>query len=247
MNMQVVFDGDNARVLDEKGNEKTVPNCDNLNDVLSKENLIETIEKEIKQLEQEMSSNEGISKILRKMVNWSSFVFFTLLPLLIFPCVFELSGFNENVNLPLFGSIKEGFFIGMVSSFIYSIPGLFLSLSLHISDKKREHEQRGKEVQLEFLKNELEKQKEYLSQLRMIKTNNNKKESSHAIKIDNKEMLKKLKNILLFYYDLGFNEEKYFKYYRQGLLENYLDAESVHLASEHFEEKGPTLIKKKKR
>ena len=49
------------------------------------------------------------------------------------------------------------------------------------------------------------------------------------------------------YYDLGYNEQKYFKYYQQGKLDNHLskftNETGIELANEHFEEKGPTLVK----
>ena len=63
-------------------------------------------------------------------------------------------------------------------------------------------------------------------------------------------MLKKLRRFLLFCYDLGYNEEKYFRYYQKGKLNSYLgksvnDA-GIQIAKEHFEEKGSTLVKRKK-
>lgn len=63
------------------------------------------------------------------------------------------------------------------------------------------------------------------------------------------QQIKKLKNYLELYFDLGYNGEKYYKYYRQGQLDrkllDYYNDTGIQLAKEYMEEKGPSLIKRK--
>jgi len=54
---------------------------------------------------------------------------------------------------------------------------------------------------------------------------------------------------LYLYYDLGYNGEKYYKYYLQGKLDRKLDKyyndTGIEIAKEYLEENGPQLIKRK--
>ena len=78
----------------------------------------------------------------------------------------------------------------------------------------------------------------------------NEDKEFRVVKVDDKKQLQTLKQYLNFYYDLGYNEEKYFKYYQQGKLDDKLrkryNDTGVEAAKEYLEEKGPTLVKRKK-
>ena len=68
------------------------------------------------------------------------------------------------------------------------------------------------------------------------------------VKVDDIEELKQLKNMLLLYYDLGFNPKKYYKLQKQGKLKERLakkySENEIKLVEQYLEEKGPTLVKK---
>jgi hypothetical protein len=57
-------------------------------------------------------------------------------------------------------------------------------------------------------------------------------------------------NTINLYFDLGYNREKYCRYYLQGKLASklgkYYNEAGVEVAKEYLEEKGPTLINQKK-
>ena len=82
---------------------------------------------------------------------------------------------------------------------------------------------------------------------------NKEKKDTYSSKVDSIEELKKLRSYINLYYDLGYNEKKYYNYYGQGKLNNKLKKEyseqGIKLANEYFEEKGPVLkiIYRKKR
>lgn len=75
-----------------------------------------------------------------------------------------------------------------------------------------------------------------------------KKEDFKIVKVDDIEELKQLKNMLLLYYDLGFNPKKYYKLQQQGKLKERLakkySENEIKLVEQYLEEKGPTLVKK---
>jgi hypothetical protein len=58
-----------------------------------------------------------------------------------------------------------------------------------------------------------------------------------------------LKDTLYLYFDLGYNGEKYYKYYLQGKLDRKLDKyyndTGIEIAKEYLEEKGPQFVKRK--
>lgn len=83
-----------------------------------------------------------------------------------------------------------------------------MTLAIYSKEKGLEQEQRGKETQLEYLKRNLVEQKENLEELKSDKTISKEVEGFYVSKVDNIEALKKLRNFLSFYYDLGYNEEK---------------------------------------
>lgn len=250
MNKEYVYKDGKALIIDENDNQKTIDYYNNLDEVLVQENLIETMEEEIKKLEKETSQYQKESKLSRFLWVWSPFLMFTFGSLIAFPVISHLFGVNDLVNTSLFGTINSGILLGLISAPIFAIPGSLLTLSLHLKKKGLEQEQKGKVTQLEYLKRDLVEEKERLEELKSDKTTSKTTENFYASKVDNKEELKKLRNFLSFYYDLGYNEEKYFKYYQQGKLDSYLgkltNEVGIQLANQHFEEKVLVLSKTRK-
>jgi len=101
------------------------------------------------------------------------------------------------------------------------------------------------------LKKEIIEQKKYLEELKKDKTVTKNNENFYASKIDNDIELKDLRDFLKFCYILGYNEKEFFKYYQKGILEKHLEKITnnygIEYANQYFEEKGPKLVKKKKK
>ena len=251
MNKEYIYKDGKALILDDKDNQKIVEYYDNLDKVLVQEDLIEAMEEEIKKLEQETTKYKKDSKTSRKFWVWYPFLLFTFGPLIMFPLLSNFYGLNGVINTSLFGTINSGTLLGLTTTSLFAIPGALLTIGLHLQEKEIEQKQKGKETQLEYLKRNLVEQKEILEELKSDKTNSKEREEFYVSKIDNIEALKKLRDFLSFYYDLGYNEEKYFRYYQKGKLDSYLgkltnDVE-IQFANQHFEEKGPVLTKKYKK
>ena len=82
------------------------------------------------------------------------------------------------------------------------------------------------------------------------KTRTNENQDFRVVKVNDLEILKIFKSWLNLYYDLGYNGEKYYKYYQQEKLDaklgkHYTDF-GIEIAKEYLEEKGPTLVKRRK-
>ena len=64
------------------------------------------------------------------------------------------------------------------------------------------------------------------------------------------QQLKALRSYLDFYFDLGYNGEKYYQYFQEGQLDTklqkYYTDTGIQLAKEYIEEKGPSLVLRKK-
>ncbi len=250
MNREYIYKDGKALIIDENDNQKNVDYYDNLDDVLVQEDVIEVLESEIKQLEEELSSYKKPSKFSRWSWILMPFLIFTFVPLIFSQIMGPVFGMDRVVNAAIFGSIKAMDLAGLIMSFTFSPFGALLSLKSYIKEKEIDKQLKGKETQLEYSKKELVELKEGLNELKLDKTNSKKTEEFYVSKVDSKEELKKLRNYLIFCYKLGYNEQKYFKYYQQGKLESYLEKTTtdtgIEFINKHFEEKGPTLVKKKK-
>ncbi len=109
-------------------------------------------------------------------------------------------------------------------------------------------EEKGINSEIEFLKQQIIIEKQKLFELEKEKTKNREDKRFKSVEVDDLEKLKALKSYLNLYYDLGYNGEKYYKYYLQGKLDNklckYYNDVGIELAKEYLEEKVSTLVKK---
>lgn len=249
MNKEYIYKDGKALVIDEDNNQKTIDYYDNLDKVLIQEDLIEAMEEEIKKLEKEVSQYKKDSKFSRFIWVWYPFLLFAFGPLIMFPIMGNFFGVTDLINTSLFGEMSAGTYLGLIAAPIFAIPGALLTMSLHSKEKRLDKDQKGKETQLEYLKRGLVEERENLEQLKLDKTNSKQTEDFYISMVDSKEMLEGLKNFLNFYYNVGYNEKKYFKYFQQGKLDKYLGKITndlgIQFANEYFEEKGAVLAKKR--
>ena len=104
----------------------------------------------------------------------------------------------------------------------------------------------GINSELEYLKLQLEKEKKTLISLQEEKTRNNEKKEFMSTQIDDIQQLEVLKSKLKLYYDLGYNREKYYNYYKQEILEEeFLQRDynktDIELAKKIFRRKRPCV------
>lgn len=242
MNKEYIYKDGKALVIDENGNQKTIDYYDNLDEVLIQEDLLETMKNKINKLEKEISQYNKGTKFSNFWEIFEPFLMFTLLPAILVPIFCYFLGGNSVVPI----SPIE---LGLCYSTFFSIPGGLLSFGMYLKKRGIEKEQKAKQTQLQYLRIEYDLKREYLEQLKLDKSNSKVTDEFYVSKVDNIQALKSLRNFLSFCYDLGYNEDKYFKYYQKGKLDSYLgefiNEFGIQFANKHFEEKEPILVKKK--
>jgi hypothetical protein len=110
--------------------------------------------------------------------------------------------------------------------------------------------EKGVNSELEFLQKQIVEEKQKLEDLKKEKKRDEEVKEFRVVEVDDKQQLNALKSYLSLYFDLGYNGEKYFRYLQQGRLDEklrkYYTDTDIEVAKEYLEEKGPTLVKRKK-
>ena len=207
MNKEYIYIDDKVEVKDEFDKTKKVDYSDNIEEILIKENIIEQIELEQKKLLNEKKHNKNINfKLLKKAI-------FTLLSIPIVLIVLPLiTGIMELIALPIIGCI------------LATIIPVYLSLFLIYEYNKTNKINKGINSRLNYLENELKKEKENFEKL---KQNKSKQDAFVKVpvskRVDDIKELKRLKEKLLIYYNCGYNQDKYTRYLNQGKLNDRLN------------------------
>lgn len=241
MNKEYVYKDGKALLIDENDNQQVIDYYDNLDEVLSVECLIEEMEEHEKELEKEFSELEKslkFSKIIKVL---------RILFLIVIIGIIASLSLPVGKNLYVLGSVEKVLIAFGISFF--TVPGILLSIVSYIQEIEDLKNYNGKKMQLDNLRKELVKQKEYLAELKKDKVNSKKTDEFYLKKVNDKEKLKYLRELLSFYYNLGYDEERYFRYYQKGKLDDKLDfdsEDSKKVVEEYFEEKVNGLKRTRK-
>lgn len=248
MNKEYTYFDGKAIIRNENGNQPPIEYYDNLDAVLVQENVIETMEDRISFLEEESKKYKTDRKhyipVLLPMC--------TLLAA-IFPSVFaywlgDVDVYTTTVDT-VFGPMNEALLYTI--STLPSLP-LIGGVEFSIYDKYKEGLKTGKGIncELEFLKKQIMEEREKLVELKKDKTVSDDKKEFRVVEVNDLERLKTLRSLFSLYYNLGYHDEKLYDYYQKGKLDSKLsecfNEEEIQAAKEYLEEKGPTLVKKRK-
>jgi len=246
MNKEYIYSNGKAIVVDENHNMTMVNYYDNLCDVLIQENIIEQMAKSKIRLEQELKElrdykpNSKLKILLNNIITIGISIFLTNELLNI------ISLLNEEIASLILLPYVASIFIG-ISPVLFTLKD---SVSKYRENKEVLREFRGKEVELEILTKDIEDAKEDLENLKNNKTYVENEYLINGSRVNDLKSLKRLRDCLTFYNDLGYFEDKYLKYYRRGNLEKKLKKEysdeEVDFAMEYFEESSPRLVKSRK-
>ena len=248
MNKEYIYIAGKVIVTDENGTQNSVEYYDNLDEVLIQENLIETMEDKISKLEKESKDYKKYNKKHYIPIVLPLSILTTTIGI---PAIAYLLGdtdvYVSSINT-IFGPINRAVLYTLSTSTL--LPFISLEeLRMYRDHKNSIKEEKGINSELEFLKQQIIIEKQKLSELKKEKTKNRDDKEFKSVEVDDLEKLKALKSYLNLYYDLGYNGEKYYKYYLQGKLDNklckYYNDIGIELAKEYLEEKGHTLVKKK--
>lgn len=249
MNKEYTYIDGKVMVRDENGNQTLIDYYDNLDEVLIRENLIETMENKISSLEKE-------SKDYKKHNTKHYIPFFLLMGLITTvgaPAIFYGLGntavYTSTISTT-FGEVNQAvFFTGLFSATVLPITAL-AELNMYKWHKDSLKREKGTNSELEFLKQQILEEQEKLVELKKEKTRTNENQEFRVVEVNDLERLKTFEGWLNLYYDLGYNGEKYYQYYQQGKLDDklgtYYTDVGIEIAKEYLEEKGPTLVKRRK-
>lgn len=246
MNKEYAYKDGKALIVDDKNNQKEIVYYDNLDKVLVKENLIEEMEKEIESLEEEITNFPKQSKSLSDFLTLLPLILTTLGSIILFYFFSKAPDLSQIINTTLFGPINAGTICGLITSPLFITLGALVSTFFYKDSKRLEQYQNGKKVELEYLKKKIFEEKEKKNKLTLDKTNTRNIDDFSITKVDSIQELKRLKELLNFYYKLGYNEEKGLKYYQKGNLDKVATGKGLELAQEYFEEKEKMLVRRKK-
>lgn len=211
MNKKVIYYDGIAIVKDENGNEREVASCDNLDDILIQENLIETIQNVINALEDSSSS------FLKNRVRDILFIPIPVLETILVPSIM-LYITNISNNSVVDGMIYTRFGLMDKEKFLAIFIGIFLPYGIYktkkwyeeyIDDKRCES---GRILTIRELKNNLLTQKDRLKEMNERSLPIELGEKSY--RVNDEDALEILHEYISLYYDIGYNFKTYHRYYR---------------------------------
>lgn len=250
MNKEYIYLDGKVIISDEKNNKIQSEYYDNLDEVLVQENLIEQMREQIKKLEKEShrcKKNHNKRYIPKCMITMS------LLAVIGLPIIFNLFTPEANTVMvnSIFGLINQNLLTCIPFSTMAIAFGAMMEVSEYKEYKKNLNKENGINSELEFLKKKIEVEKENLKKLIKEKPIKNEKVDFRIVDVDDSKQLETLKQYSKLYFNLGYNGEKYYQYYQEGNLEKELEnnynEEEIRLVKEYIEEKGPSLILKRKK
>lgn len=242
MNIEYVKKGEEALIIDETNNDKTIKYYDNLDKVLVKENIVENMEERIDTLNSAINYFQQISKNTKKDS------IYTLLAFMIGPFILCSIICCSDISVcgNLLKAILQGFGLGMIFLPGMTIFGALVSLLMMSGNITTKKEISAREAELRYLSKEIIKNKEDIEELKKDLTNTDTSTEIKRVKVDDRELLKELKEKIKFYYNIGYKQKKYKRYYKNGELEKNVPKEELETVKEILEEKGPILVKKQK-
>lgn len=230
----------NSKVLvtSENGRQKIVDNYDNINEILIEENIIESVAKKVDELEDKKKKYEKINK--RKYVPIMIIVSFFLTKIIL-PLIFNSYQFIFYDNL---------FKFDLVNIIVFSLATC-TDTFLFILHKQNIKKQKGINSELYYLRECLKKENKKMRNL--IRKSNSLKASKQVnnITVRSADVIDNLNKHSAFYYNIGYNSEKYYNYYMKGningITKKHYTEEDSDLVKDYFEQNGPTLVKRKVR
>ena len=241
MNQGYTYKEGKAIVKTDKGVKEPIEYYDNLNEALVQENLIETMENNILSLEKE---SEEYKKINKKPYIPIYLLTELLMAIVAAPAWAYLLG-NSDVYVSFANSIF------LIFPVVFLPLGSCIELGMYRNHKNLLKEEKGINSELEFLKKQVIVEKEKLNTLKKEKNIDKNNGKIRVVEVSDLELLKRLKKSLDLYFDLGYNEDAYYKYYQNNTLDANLSQDyngaEIEIAKKYLEEKGPKLTKKRKK
>lgn len=247
MNTEYIYSNEEAIVRNEEGEKKPIKYYNELDKVLEHENLIEAMEKRTITLE---LAKKGI-KIDSILEILSPVLMGVCAPFILIPLLSLIGITNpySTITNTIFGPMMHGVFMSMTTAIVCGGMGLYFTITSALENTHKKKDLLGIESQLEYLKNNIDKEKEKLDEFNKSKSYEHENKKFRIVKI-NDEAIKKLNTKLMLYYACGYDGKKYYKIYKKNnqlpkeLVQRFKNGE-IEIIKEFLEEKGPVLRKRK--
>ena len=208
-------------IEDENGKKKIVEYTNHLDEILVQENLIESLENELVEVDRDIERSKKLNKTNKNVTIFSA-VSFALIPVIMQFLLKMLLG--ENASEIMLST--EPMMLPFIKGFIISISGIsgsFFTISSYNSYKKNKKNINGQKSKKKVLEETIQQEKKELEQLQQT---SQKQQLTHHFfekEVDYIKELRRLRSYLNLYYDCGYNREKYIKYLQEGKLYKKLD------------------------
>ena len=239
MNKECVYVDEKVVVSDENGNNRIIENSDKINEILVQENVVEAIEEKTLELKEKLIKN----KVSKHFI--PEYFLATICGLIISDLLFKYV-FKVNILTDLIiGPFNPIFLMGGIIIPTFSLFDVFR----YFDYKQMKKEKQGDILEYNYLSKKLEQEKSKLEELKKEQVIISDPQEFKVEKVDDLERLKELRNKLSLYNRLGYNMNKYYRYYQAGKLEKKLsrqyDESSISEIKEYFETKDSSPLKKK--
>lgn len=249
MNVEYALNGDKVLVSNNKGHLEEREYTDNIDEILTEENVLEKINQQINEQE-DRGANISYPKYNVKLAIPAAICYIIVpyflagLSLLMGETIGTIPTFLGNISTPVFMSMCLG------------IPAIGTILGFHIKGKhdKKKYRENMKAVDstLNFLEEKKEVVEKHLEELKAkansnCSNNNNNNMSNKPIIIHDIDRIWEIDNYVLIHNILGKNFSKYYKAYKKGKLRDLLggyDYETNRqIYIDYIEQYGPRLVK----
>ena len=236
---ECVYVDEKVVVSDENGNNRIIENSDKINEILVQENVVEAIEEKIEELKEKLIKNKVSKHFVPE--NFLTTICGLIISDLLFKYVFKVNILTDLI----IGPFNPIFLMGGIIIPAFSLFDVFK----YFDYKQMKKEKQGDILEYKYLSKKLEQEKSKLEELKKEQVIISDPQEFKVEKVDDLERLKELRNKLSLYNRLGYNMNKYYRYYQAGRLEEKLsrqyDESSISEIREYFETKDSSLVKKK--
>lgn len=241
-------------VSDENGNMRQVENWPDIEEILVQENVIEEGERILLELLEQKTlfyDNDNDNNTIFSHIPYVS------MSLLLFIVPYGTVTFmGHSFKFPDYLTTE----IATYSALFFTVPLATILLYADILNyrwnKKRFRRKDRNECEIVFLESYLEEKRKTIAALKSKSIDPKSVAETDSIEavstlVDDNEALEKLKKLLDFSYDLGYNLDMYYQSYQDGTIKEKLQDDEysdtkIRFAEKYLKEKGPVLVKKRK-
>lgn len=245
-------------IEDENGKKKVVEYNNHLDEILVQENIIESLENELIEVNNDIERCQKLDKTNKNVTIFSA-ISYALIPIIMQFLLKLLLGENAIDIMVSTEPMMLPFIKGFITS-ITILSGSFFTIASYNAFKKNRKNINGQKSKRKVLEETIQQEKKELEQLHQTSQQQQLTHQFFEKEVDYLKELKRLRSYLNLYYDCGYNREKYIKYLQADKLydklEKYYTVRGIDLIAEYLEssndaneqqkeQSGPVLVKRR--